>query len=331
MSRFSRFCIAMALLGFALIFASCGRTDKAAEKEKVPNTQTPRTFQTPAEAGAALFAAAKAGDQDGLLAIFGSDGKELLFSGDSVEDKNNRDRFINAYSQMNRWSANKNGGEILYIGTDNFPFPIPLKKKDDGRWSFDTATGKDEVLARRIGNDELVAINVLDDVAGAQDRYFKAAHDGTKQYAQKFISDPGQQNGLYWEAAEGQPQSPLGPLAETAKALGYSNSGKPQPFNGYFYRILTKQGAAAKGGSRDYMNDGKLTRGFAVIAYPAKFGDSGIMTFIVGPDGVIYQKNLGDKTTEAATAINAYSPDESWAALSAAPIQPAAGVKTARK
>jgi len=329
MLRFTRFCRAIALLALALTMASCARTDKATEKAS--SAQTPRTFQSPAEAGAALFAAAKAGDRDGLIAIFGPDSKDVLFSGDDVQDKNNKERFITAYSQMNRWSTNKSGGETLFIGTDNFPFPIPLKKNEDGRWSFDTAAGKDEVLARRIGNDELVAINVLDDVAGAQDHYYKQAHDGTKQYAQKFVSDPGQENGLYWEAAEGQPQSPLGPLGETAKALGYSHSDKSQPFNGYYYRILTKQGAAAKGGSHDYMNDGKLIRGFAVIAYPAKFGDSGIMTFIVGPDGVIYQKNLGEKTAEAAEGRNEYNPDESWAALSAQPIQTPAGVKTARK
>jgi Protein of unknown function (DUF2950) len=330
MSISNRYCIAIALLALAFSLASCSRTDKAAEK--VTSAQTaPRTFQSPAEAGTALFAAAKAGDRDGLLAIFGPDAKEVLFSGDDVVDKNNRERFVTAYSQMNRWSANKTGGEILFLGDDNFPFPIPLKKNDKGSWFFDTAAGKDEVLARRIGNDELVAINVLDDIAGAQDRYFKQAHDGTKQYAQKFVSDPGQQNGLYWEAAEGQPASPLGPLGDAAKELGYSRSDKPQPFNGYYYRILTKQGANVKGGSRDFMADGKLVRGFAVIAYPAKYGDSGIMTFIVGPDGVVYQKDLGEKTSEAAVAMTEYNPDQSWASLSAQPIPGSSENKTARK
>jgi hypothetical protein len=330
MSSSKRSCIAIALLGLVVSLASCSNTNKAAEKATSAQA-APRTFQSPAEAGAALFAAAKAGDRDSLLAIFGSDAKEVLFSGDDVVDKNNRERFVSAYSQMNRWSGNKSGGEILFLGVDNFPFPIPLKKNDTGRWFFDTVAGKDEVLARRIGNDELVAINVLDDIAGAQDRYFKQAHDGTKQYAQKFVSDPGQQNGLYWEAAEGQPASPLGPLAEAAKALGYSHSDKPQPFNGYYYLILTKQGANAKGGSRDFMVDGKLVHGFAVIAYPATYGSSGIMTFIVGPDGVVYQKDLGEKTSETAVAVTEYNPDQSWASLSAEPIPAANENKTARK
>jgi hypothetical protein len=325
----TRYCMALALLGLVASLAAC-RTDKAAEK--VTSSQAaPRTFQSPTEAGAALFAAAKAGDRDGLLAIFGPDAKQVLFSGDDVADKNNRDRFVNSYSEMNRWSANKAGGEVLYLGADNFPFPIPLKKNDTGRWFFDTAAGKEEVLARRIGNDELVAINVLDDIAGAQDRYFKEANGGTKQYAQKFVSDPGQKNGLYWEVAEGQPPSPLGPLGDAAKELGYSHSDKPQPFDGYYYRILTKQGANAKGGARDYVTDGKLTGGFGVIAYPAIYGDSGIMTFMIGPDGVVYQKDLGDKTAETAAAVAEYNPDQSWASLSAEPIQGPTGTKTARK
>ncbi len=327
----TRYCMRLALLGLVVSLAACSsRTDKAAEKG-TSSQAAPRTFQSPTEAGAALFAAAKANDRDGLIAIFGPDAKQVLFSGDDVVDKNNRDHFLNSYSEMNRWSANKAGGEVLYLGADNFPFPIPLKKNDAGRWFFDTAAGKDEVLARRIGNDELVAINVLADVAGAQDRYFKDAHDGTKQYAQKFVSDSGQQNGLYWEVAEGQPPSPLGPLGDAAKELGYSHSDKPQPFDGYYYRILTKQGATAKGGARDYMTNGKLTGGFGVIAYPAIYGDSGIMTFMVGPDGVVYQKDLGEKTAETAAATAEYNPDQSWASLSAEPIQGPTGTNTARK
>jgi hypothetical protein len=316
--------MAMALLALAVSLASCGKAEKASDKsaEKVRTDQAaPRTFTSPAEAGSALFEAAKAGDRDGLLAIFGSDAKEVLFSGDAVQDKNNRELFLSAYSRMNRWSANKDRSETLYLGADNFPFPIPLKKNDAGRWFFDTAAGKDEVLARRIGNDELIAINVLNDLVGAQNLYFNQAHGGTKQYAQKFISDPGQQNGLHWEVREGQPPSPLGPLGNVAKAMGYSRSDKPQPFNGYYYRILTKQGATAKGGARDYTVDGKLTRGFAVIAYPATYGDSGIMTFLVGPDGLIYQKNLGDKTGETAATTTEYNPGEGCASLSAEPIQ----------
>jgi hypothetical protein len=320
MSRSIRYRTAMTLLAVALSVASCGKTEKASEKVTTGQA-APRTFKSPAEASSALFDAARTGDQAGLLAIFGSGAKEILFSGDAVQDKNNRERFLSAYTQMNRWSANKDGSDILYLGADNFPFPIPLKKNDAGRWFFDTSAGKDEVLARRIGNNELVAINVLHDISGAEELYFSQAHGGTKQYAQKFVSDPGQQNGLYWEVAEGQPPSPLGPLGEVTKALGYSHSDTPQPFNGYYYRMLTKQGATSKGGARDYMVDGKLIRGFGVIAYPAIYGDSGIMTFIVGADGLVYQKDLGDKTVETAVAMAEYNPEEGWAALSAEPIQ----------
>jgi hypothetical protein len=306
---------ATVLLALAVSLASCGKVQKASEESK-KEQGSPRTFASPAEASEALFDAAKTGDQAGLLAIFGADGKEMLFSGDAIQDKNNREHFLSAYSQMNRWSANNSGDETLYIGADNFPFPVRLKKTDAGRWFFDTATGREEVLARRVGNNELVTINVLEDVVGAQDRYFKTH---ARQYAQKFVSDPGQQNGLYWEVARGERPSPLAPLAEVAKALGYGD--RPQTFSGYFYRMLTRQGSAANGGARDYIMDGKLTTGFAVLAYPAIYGNSGIMTFMVGADGVIHQKDLGDKTIEATTSMTEYNPDESWTSLSPEPIQ----------
>jgi hypothetical protein len=335
MSPWIKYYVASGLLVLAMALASCGKAQKAAEKtpEKATTdqaTQTaPRTFKSPAEAGSALFDAAKAGDRDALLVIFGPEAKELLFSGDAVQDKNNRERFLSAYTQMNRWSTNKQGSQTLYLGADNSPFPIPLKKSSAGQWYFDTAAGKDEVLARRIGNNELVTINVLGDIAGAQELYFAQAHGGAKQYAQKLVSDPGQQNGLYWQVAEGQPPSPLGDLAQ---ALGYSHSDKPQPFSGYQYRVITKQGATAKGAARDYMTqDGKLTGGFGVIAYPAEYGNSGIMTFMVGPDGIVYQKNLGEKTAEVAAGILEYNPDQAWDSLSTEPIQALTATRTARK
>lgn len=330
MSLLKRNCLTMALLALAVSLISCGKTQKAAEKTATDQA-APRTFASPAEAGSALFDAAKAGDQATLLAIFGAEGKEILESGDAVQDKNNRENFVAAYTRMNRWDANQAGGEILYLGADNFPFPVPLKKNASGKWYFDTAAGKDEILARRIGNNELVAINVLGDIAGAQKEYFNQAHGGVKQYAQKFLSDPDQQNGLYWPVAEGKPPSPLGPLADVAQALGYTPGEKPQPFNGYYYRMLTKQGATAKGGARDYLANGKLTKGFAVVAYPAKYGDSGIMSFIVGPDGVVYQKDLGEKTGDVAVAMAEYNPGEDWAELKPEPLQRPTGPKTARK
>jgi Protein of unknown function (DUF2950) len=328
----SRLLTLTAVFVLAVTLSSCKqRETKATEKTAEPAASgsatsgniAQKTFASPAAAGAALFDAAKAGDQDALMGIFGPDGKDILFSGDPVKDKNVRDRFVAAYTQMDRWDKNKSGEETLYIGADNLAFPVPLKQNASGQWSFDTAAGKDEILARRIGDGELTAIGVLSEVAGAQREYFRQTH----QYAQKFISDEGQHNGLFWPVAEGQPPSPLGRLADVAKDLGYSASDKPQPFLGYYYKILTQQGDAAKGGVKDYMAGGKLTGGFAVVAWPAKYKDSGIMTFLMGKDGVVYQKDLGEKTGELAPALAGYSPGEGWSVVLTpeSPNFPAAG------
>jgi hypothetical protein len=271
-----------------------------------------------------LFDAARTGDQSALMAIFGSDGRDLIFSGDTVKDKNTAQRFVDAYSQMNRWSKSQSGEEILYIGADNFAFPIPLERNASGEWAFNTAAGKNEVLARRIGDGELTTIGVLTEIVNAQQEYFRQNH----QFAQKFVSDQGQHNGLYWPVAEGKPASPLGRLADVAKALGYSHTDRPQPFNGYYYRMLTQQGASAKGGAKDYLADGKLTGGFAVLAWPAKYRDSGIMTFVVNKDGVVYQQDLGEKTAEAAAAITSYDPSKEWAKVLAP--EPANATASAR-
>src|SRR5262249_43230503 len=198
-------------------------------------------------AGTALFEAAKTGDDNALLAIFGPDGKAILFSGDPVQDKNNREKFMAAYNEMHRWGKVSSGGQVLYVGAINHPFPIPLKQDATGKWRFDTVAGKDEVLARRIGNGELTTIAVLSDLAAVEQEYFRRA----RQYAPKFKSDEGQQNGLYWPVAEGKPPSPLGPLVELAKVVGYAPGEKPQPFEGYYYRILTQQGDTARGGAQN--------------------------------------------------------------------------------
>jgi hypothetical protein len=315
------------LLVLSALLAGCSsRETKGAEKLGGTAKSEPKTFVSPAAAGAALFEAAQAGDQNALLAIFGPDGKEILYSGDAVKDKNAMQLFVTKYKEMNRWSKNLAGGEILYIGADNLAFPVPLVKNSSGQWSFNTAAGKDEVLARRIGDGELTAIGVLTEVANAQQEYFSQAH----QYAQKFVSTEGQHDGLYWPAAENQRQSPLGTLGDVAQALGYSRSDKPQPFAGYYYRMLTQQGGTAKGGSKDYLANGKLTGGFAVVAYPATYGNSGIMTFLVGTDGVVYQKDLGEKTAETAAAITDYNPD-GWTVVLAPEANPLPGTKTARK
>jgi hypothetical protein len=292
------------------LLASCKKSEN-----NTPGKIVQETFASPADAGTALLEAASARDQAGLLVIFGPEAKEVLFSADPVKDKDALQDFVAAYNQMNRWQEIKAGGEMLYTGADNYAFPIPLGRDSSGQWYFDTAAGKDEILARRIGKDELTAIAACGAIANAQQQYFNQAHDGdkTKQYAQKFVSDEGKQNGLYWEVPEGQPPSPLGQLGDFAKAAGYTNAGdKPQPFNGYNFRILTKQGDKAPGGAKDYIGNGELTGGFAILAYPAEYRNSGIMTFIVGKDGVVYQKDLGEKTSDVAIAVTEYNPGEGW-------------------
>lgn len=307
----------IAVAHLALIAAVIGLSTSLVACSKAENSQkvAQETFASPADAGNALLKAAKSGDQGALLAIFGADAKDVLFSGDEVKDKNTLQDFAAAYAQMHRWREIKAGGEMLYIGADNFLFPIPLGKNSSGQWSFDTAAGKDEILARRIGKDELTAIAACVAVADAQHQYFRQTHDGdkVKQYAEKFVSDDGKQNGLYWPVAPGQAPSPLEDVRDFAKAAGYASAGnQPQPFDGYYFRILTKQGSSAKGGAKDYIVDGKMTGGFAAVAYPAEYRNSGIMTFLVGPDGIVYQKDLGDQTTAAAEALAAYDPNTGW-------------------
>jgi hypothetical protein len=306
---------AASLLIGSLMACSEKTTPVAAPVSKEAGKIVQSTFASPEEAGAALLAAAQSSDPTALLAIFGPDGKDVVLSGDPVKDKDLRQNFVAAYGQMHRWREIKVGGEMLSVGADNFLFPIPLGKSDAGRWQFDTAAGKDEILARRIGHDEWVAIAACTAVAGAEAQYFKQAHDGEKiqQYAQRLVSDEGQQNGLYWPAAAGRPPSPLEAVRDFAKAAGYTSAGAaPQPFDGYYFRILTKQGSGARGGARDYIVGGKMTGGFAVLAYPVAYRDSGIMTFMVGMDGVVYQKDLGENTTDSARALTEYDPAQGW-------------------
>jgi hypothetical protein len=307
----ARFAIFAALLAMVITLVSCNKSENDTHKKEAAQ----KTFASPEDAGAAFLDAAKSGDQNALLALFGPDAKDVLFSGDAVKDKATLEDFVAAYNQTHRWREIKAGGQILYTGADNFPFPIPLGKNPSGQWYFDTAAGKDEILARRIGKDELAAIAGCGAIFDAQQQYFVQTHDGDKvrQYAQKLVSDEGQKNGLYWTVAEGQPPSPLDEVRDFAKAAGYVNAGNnPQPFNGYFFRILTKQGDKAKGGAKDYIVNGKLTGGFAVLAYPAEYRNSGIMTFIVGADGIIYQKDLGEKTAAGAATMAEYNPGDGW-------------------
>jgi Protein of unknown function (DUF2950) len=271
------------------------------------------TFAKPDDAANAVIAAVKAGDQATLLTIFGPDSKDLLSSGDPVEDKNTAAAFVSRYDAMHRWRKMADGSQTLVVGADNFPFPIPLKKNNDGQWYFDTAAGKEEILNRRVGRNELTAIDACSTLIKAQAEYYSQKHGGVKQYAEKFISDPGQQNGLYWPEVEGQPRSPLGPYAANASAEGYkADPNHHQPFHGYYFAILTKQGPDAPGGAKDYVVNGKMTGGYGVVAYPAKYGDSGVMTFIVDKDGVVLEKDLGQTTQEVASAMTSFNPDKSW-------------------
>jgi hypothetical protein len=287
----------------------------ACKKSENPEKPSISVFASPDDASNALLAAAKSGDHNALPAIFGPDSKELIYSGDSVQDKNAADAFVARYGVMHRWRNMPDGAQILLVGADNFPFPIPLKKNGDGQWFFDTAAGRDEVLNRRIGRNELAIIETCEAVADAQAEYFAQPHDGekAKQFAVKFISDTGKQNGLYWKSAEGQPASPLGPLAAFATAEGYS--AKPEgntAFHGYYFRMLKGQSDKAPGGAKDYVVNGKMTGGFAFVAYPAEYGNSGVMTFMINQDGVLLQKDLGKTTAETATAKSGFDPDAGW-------------------
>jgi len=293
------------LLALIISFAACSKPEKPSA----------RVFTSPDDASNALVTAVKSGDQNGVLAIFGPDSKEIVFSGDAVQDKNIGNAFAAGYDVMHRWRRMPDGGQILLVGADNFPFPIPLRKNDGGQWFFDTAAGKDEILNRRIGRNELAIIEVCGAVADAQAEYFSQLHDGetTKQYALKFISDPGKQNGLYWKSPDGQPGSPLGPLAAYATSEGYSAKADAHTaFHGYYFHMLKGQGNNAPGGAKDYVVDGKMLGGFAFVAYPAEYGNSGVMTFIINQDGVLLQKDLGKTTTEIATAMTEFNPDASW-------------------
>jgi hypothetical protein len=278
-------------------------------------TNTQQVFPSPRAAVNALVAADKADDMKTLSSILGPDADQVLSSGDPVADKNARDDFVRRYQEMHRLAYDDQGRVILYIGAGNWPVPIPLVKQNSG-WVFDTAAGKDELLFRRIGRNELFTIKVLEDLADAQAEYASEARDGesTGHFARKILSDSGKQNGLYWEGAEGQPESPIGPLIASAAAEGYKkgSSGNPTPFHGYYYKILTKQGPNAPGGAKNYLVDGKMTKGFAFLAYPAEYRASGVMTFMINQDGVIVQKDLGPDTAQSASAIAGYNPDKSW-------------------
>lgn len=287
----------------------------------VMNAQEPgqKTFSTPQDAGKALYEAIKSGDKSAMEAVLGQSSASVISSGDEVQDKNNGEFITQRFEQMNRWAKDVNGDQTLYIGAENWPFPIPLKS-NAGQWYFDTKAGVQEILFRRIGKNEMAAIRVCEVLAEAQQDYFEQTHDGdtVHQYAQKFTSDEGKQNGLYWKVAEGQPESPVGPLVAYATGEGYGGEKTAaQPFHGYYYRMLKGQGANVKGGAKSYIVDGKMTGGFAFVAYPAEYRNSGVMTFLVDATGVVYQKDLGVKTADIAKQMKAYNRNSTWVVANA--------------
>ena len=273
------------------------------------------TFSTPEEAGQALQTAVRGKDDNAIAHILGPQGKTLVSSGDVAEDAAAVESFSKKYDRMNRWVAMTDGTQVLYIGADNYPFPIPLAKDSSSKWHFAPAAGEEELQARRIGRNELLAMDACRLIANAEEIYHHGAHDGNPahQYTDTIISTPGKQDGLYWEVAADQDPSPLGRPNEFAKGIFDSSAPSKTPvFNGYSFRVLTEQGEAAKGGAKGYAVNGKLTAGFAIIASPVKYQHSGIMTFILSHDGVIYQQDLGPNTADVAAAIKQYNPTDEW-------------------
>lgn len=284
-----------------------------------------QSFASPEEALKALVTAARDSGNDKIAAIFGSRYAQIFSSGDSVEDNNNRADFIKLADEKSSVAMQGSDQAVLQFGNNDWAFPVPLTKSGE-KWQFDGAQGEKEILNRRIGRNELSALDVVNAYVEAQADYAQRDHDGDEvaEYATKLRSEPGKFDGLYWEAAPGQSQSPLGPLVAQAKAEGYnpkSAGGGPVPYHGYYYKILTQQGSHAPGGKYNYIINGNMIAGFGLAAFPAQYGKSGVMTFIVNHQGKIYQKNLGPKTAEIATKMQVYDPDASWEPLSVKPEQ----------
>lgn len=280
--------------------------------ESYAATAKQKTFSSPSEAVKTMVDAMKAGDTRHLTEIFGPAGNELFSSGDDAADRQTREEFVKAYEEKNRLEAAGKNKMILYVGKENWSWPIPIVRTG-GRWHFDTKAGRQEILARRIGQNELATIQVCLAYVDAQREYAQGHRTGgLQEYAQKFVSDPGRMNGLCWEEKGEGKQSPLGPFIANACNENRSGGATVQPYHGYIYKILKKQGKNAPGGAYYYIVDGKMIGGFAVVAYPARYGFSGVMTFTVNQDGVVFEKNLGKNTDRVAEAMTSFEPDETW-------------------
>jgi len=268
-----------------------------------------KTFPSAEAASQALVTAAQNNDEKTMLDILGPEGKQIVSSGDAAEDAENRANFVERYQEMHRLVKEPDGSTVLYIGAKNWPTPVPLVNKG-GSWYFDTEAGKKEILYRRVGRNEMSTIRVCQELVAAEKEY-SGQHI---EYAAKIFSDEGQHNGLYWKPAGGEPLSPVGPLVAAAVTESYATSGgsAATPYRGYYYHILMRQGKNAPGGAKSYAVNGKMTGGFAFVAYPAEYRSSGVMTFIVGEDGTVYEKDLGKKTEALAKAMKEYNPNSSW-------------------
>jgi hypothetical protein len=277
-----------------------------------------KSFSSPEAAVKALVAANKANDLTELIAILGPESRDLIYSGDEAADRTGREKFLRAYEEKNSLQEESADKMILYVGADSWPLPIPILKKGSS-WMFDVRKGKQEILNRRIGRNELHVIEILNAYVDAQHEYATkdCGRSGKVEFAQRIVSAEGKRDGLFWEAQEGDQESPLGPLVAQAAREGYANPNL-QPFHGYYFKILKAQGKHADGGAYSYVVKGKMILGFAIIAYPAEYGNSGVMTFMVNQEGTIYQKNLGRDTKRRAEAMKIFEPDKTWAKTSTA-------------
>ncbi len=299
-------CLMTILMAALTLFGSYQKAD----------AQQQQTFRSPEEAVKSMVEAVKANNVTTLSAIFGPEGKELISSGDAVADKTGRERFVAAYDEKHKLVKETDNKRTLIIGHNEWPFPIPIVKVDES-WRYDTKAGKEELLNRRVGRNELNTTQVCLAYVDAQREYALQDRDGNglNDYAQKFVSAEGKKDGLYWKTREGEEPSPLGSFAAKATKEGYAvgKAGeKPQPYYGYYYRILKAQGKNAAGGAHEYVVKGKMIGGFALVAYPAEYGASGVMTFIVNHDGVVYEKDLGTETAKIAASMKKYDPDKTW-------------------
>jgi len=289
----------------------------------VANAQ--QSFKAPEEAVDALVSAAKIGDRKAVLTVLGRDGADIVSSGDAIADASARNRVIEAYDAKHQVVMEGTDKAALIIGREDWPFPIPLVRKDN-TWRFDTAAGREEILYRRIGRNELSAVQACLAYVDAQQEYAEQGVAGNGVYAQRIVSRPGKKDGLYWPAQSGADESPLGELAASAAAEGYRVGQQHAPYHGYYYKVLTRQGPNAPGGALDYIVRGKMIGGFALVAYPAEYRNSGVMTFLVNHQGNVYEKDLGPNTASITTGMTAFNPDKTWRRVTDA-AQPPTGAR----